>query len=528
VLGDRYRLERPIAAGGIGQVWRAYDQALDRQVAVKLLRPEYAEHPETLERFRSEARNAGALSHPNIAHVYDYRHSGLSRGPYLVMEYVDGPSLADLIEVEPLPIGLTCDVIAQAASALDAAHKAGLVHRDIKPANMLLAADGRLKITDFGIAHAAGSAPITAPGIVVGTSLYMAPERIAGEAATPASDLYSLGIVMWECLVGRPPFSGSSVDVMAAHLHQAMPPLPGWVPGPLCDFIGRLTAKDPGYRASDAGRLARDARTLALVSAGRAHEPGSDPGPPTPGRGRPGTDPVACAAAASLPALEPADATDGYPAAAGTTGALAPAGRGQGGRRQRGAMIAVAAVAAAALATMALVAAHGLVSGAAPAAPVASAASARAADAASGRPSSAVLVPASLAGQPVGRVTRWLRAHALNYRITYAAGTGQPSGTVISVTPEAVVSPGTTITVTVALGSGPASTGAAGQPEGGHGTHAAPDGTRPSRPASSGPASPASPAAGATPAPGLSGGSSPSPGPSPTGSPDCLLGIVCP
>ena len=161
-------------------MWRAYDEVLGRQVAVKLLRPEYAEHPETLERFRAEARHAGALNHPHIAQVYDYRHSGLSREPYLVMEYVDGPSLADVIEREPLSADFTCDVIAQAASALDAAHRAGLVHRDIKPGNMLLTSDGRVKITDFGIAHAAGSPPFTAPGIVMGTSLYMAPERIAG------------------------------------------------------------------------------------------------------------------------------------------------------------------------------------------------------------------------------------------------------------------------------------------------------------------------------------------------------------
>jgi serine/threonine-protein kinase len=267
VLGYRYRLERRIAAGGVGQVWQAYDEVLERQVAVKLLRPEYAEHPETLERFRAEARHAGALNHPHIAQVYDYRHSG---GPYLVMEYVDGPSLADVIEREPLSADFTCDVIAQAASALDAAHKAGLVHRDVKPGNILLTSGGRVKITDFGIAHAAGSAPITAPGIVMGTSLYMSPERIAGGPGTPASDLYSLGIVMWECLAGRPPFHGSSVDVMAAHLHQAVPPLPGWVPGPLCDLVGRLTAKNPGHRVSDAGLLAVHVRSLQLVSAGSA------------------------------------------------------------------------------------------------------------------------------------------------------------------------------------------------------------------------------------------------------------------
>jgi eukaryotic-like serine/threonine-protein kinase len=252
----------------MGQVWQAADEVLGRPVAVKLLRPEYAEHPETLERFRSEARHAGALSHPHIAQVYDYGH-GYERGdarsfrdPYLVLEYVDGPSLADLIERGPLDASLTREIIAQAADGLAAAHQARLVHRDIKPGNLLLTADGRVKITDFGIAYAAGAAPITAPGIVMGTALYMAPERIAGGPGTPASDLYSLGVVMYECLSGRPPFDGTSAAVMAAHLHLPLPALPYWVPEPLAGLVAKLTAKDPSYRISDAAVLAARLRGL--------------------------------------------------------------------------------------------------------------------------------------------------------------------------------------------------------------------------------------------------------------------------
>src|SRR3954453_8140124 len=252
----------------MGQVWQAADEVLGPPVAVKRLPPEYAEPPETLERFRSEARHAGALSHPHIAQVYDYGH-GYERGdarsfrdPYLVLEYVDGPSLADLIERGPLEASLTREIIAQAADGLAAAHQARLVHRDIKPGNLLLTAVGRVKITDFGIAYAAGAAPITAPGIVMGTALYMAPERIAGGPGTPASDLYSLGVVMYECLSGRPPFDGTSAEVMAAHLHLPLPALPYWVPEPLAGLVAKLTAKDPSYRISDGA--VRAARLRAL------------------------------------------------------------------------------------------------------------------------------------------------------------------------------------------------------------------------------------------------------------------------
>jgi eukaryotic-like serine/threonine-protein kinase len=347
-------LQRRIAEGGMGQVWRAEDRVLGRPVAVKLLRPEFTEDPEALERFRAEARHAGVLSHPHIAQVYDYAPArearaaapeGDGRGPFLVMEYVDGPSLAQLIEREPLPAGFTFDVIAQAAAGLDAAHRAGLVHRDIKPGNLLLSGDGRLKVTDFGIAHLAGSAPITAPGTVMGTALYMAPERITGRPGTPASDLYSLGIVMWECLAGRPPFRGTSADVMAAHLHQALPALPAWVPTPACELIARLTAKDPRYRLGDAGLLAARVRCLELAGAGpRA------PGRPWPGGyGVPPVDapvppsPVAGCLSAAVPALVP----PARPAPGGALRAGPPAaGPGQGRPRARWPRVAVALIAA--------------------------------------------------------------------------------------------------------------------------------------------------------------------------------------
>ena len=262
ILDDRYQLAEPIAAGGVGQVWRASDLLLDREVAVKLLRPEYADHPDTLERFRAEAKHAGSLTHPCVARVYDYGNAGPASPPYLVMEYVNGPSLADMLAVDPVHPVLALDVAAQAAAGLDAAHSIGLVHRDVKPGNILIGADGLVKITDFGIAHAAGSAPITGPGLVMGTTQYMAPERIAGGQATPASDLYALGILIYECLTGLPPYDGGTAEVMAGHLYLPMPPLPAGVPPELGELITRLTAKDPAARLSDAAEVAAIATRL--------------------------------------------------------------------------------------------------------------------------------------------------------------------------------------------------------------------------------------------------------------------------
>jgi serine/threonine-protein kinase len=270
VLDDRYQLDEPIAAGGVGQVWRAADLLLDRTVAVKLLRPEYADHPETLDRFRAEARHAGSLAHPCIARIYDYGSAGAGTPPYLVMEFVNGPSLADMLAADPVDPVLVLDVVAQAAAGLDAAHRNGLVHRDVKPGNILLGEDGLVKITDFGIAHAAGSAPITGPGLVMGTTQYMAPERIAGAPATPASDLYSLGILIYECLTGLPPYDGGTAEVMAGHLYLPLPPLPSGVAPELDELIARLTAKDPAARLSDAAELAKLARRLRdTLAAGR-------------------------------------------------------------------------------------------------------------------------------------------------------------------------------------------------------------------------------------------------------------------
>ena len=189
-------------------------------MAVKLLRAGYAQDPGSVARFRSEARHAASLSHPGIAQVYDYGEGEL---PYLVMELVDGPSLARVLGGGPLDPGRAMDVVAQAAAGLDAAHRAGLVHRDIKPANLLLGPGGQVKITDFGISRTAGPEPVTGTGTLLGTPAYLAPERLAGQAATPAGDLYSLGVVAWECLAGAPPFTGPPAEVARAHRDRRCP-----------------------------------------------------------------------------------------------------------------------------------------------------------------------------------------------------------------------------------------------------------------------------------------------------------------
>src|SRR5580692_3228648 len=301
LLGDRYQLDQPIGSGGYSEVWRASDTVLFRPVAVKLLHPGYAEHAEALARFQAEARHAGALAHQNIARVYDYGEPA-GEQPFLVMELVEGPSLAHALTRGPLDAARSMDVIAQAASGLQAAHAEGLIHRDIKPANLLLAPGGTVKITDFGIAHAVGSAPLTLTGTLLGTPGYLAPERASGAQATPATDLYALGIVAYECLAGAPPFAGPPLDVTLAHRDRPLPPLRAGLPLEVVAFVMELAAKDPRWRPGSADEVARRAahlrddlilaapvapvppptvvphpRTQALIS----------PPPPTPARLRP-------------------------------------------------------------------------------------------------------------------------------------------------------------------------------------------------------------------------------------------------
>jgi eukaryotic-like serine/threonine-protein kinase len=252
VLQNRYRLDAHIASGGVGEVWASTDLLLNRTVAVKFLRPEHAGDPELLTRFRAEAHHAGTLSHANIAQVYDYYEAPPPGQVYLVMEFVDGASLAWLLADGPLEPARTLDIIAQAARGLDAAHEAGVLHRDVKPGNLLIRHDGLVKLSDFGIARSARSTPVTRTGFLPGTPVYMAPERGTGVGTTPASDVYSLGIVAYECLTGRVPFVGGALEVALAHVEQELPPLPPTVPPSVAALVADLTSKDPAARPSAA------------------------------------------------------------------------------------------------------------------------------------------------------------------------------------------------------------------------------------------------------------------------------------
>ncbi|RYV51835.1 serine/threonine-protein kinase [Pengzhenrongella frigida] len=256
-LGERYRLERQIAVGGMGEVWAGHDLSLARDVAVKVLRDEFAGDAGFLERFRTEARNSASLSHPNIAALYDYGEQDGSA--FLVIELVVGEPMSDLLDRQPVvPTARLLPILAQTARALHAAHAAGVVHRDVKPGNILLGPDGDVKITDFGVSRAVNQAPLTATGMVMGTAQYLSPEQAVGRPATSASDLYSLGIVAYEALVGHRPFTGpTAVDIAVAHVNTPVPPLPASIEPRLADLVMRLLSKEPADRPRSGGALAR-------------------------------------------------------------------------------------------------------------------------------------------------------------------------------------------------------------------------------------------------------------------------------
>ena len=314
------------------------------------------------------------------------------------------------------------DVLAQAAAGLQAAHAAGLVHRDIKPANLLVGPDNQVKITDFGIAYAAGSAPITQTGMLMGTPAYLAPERAEGGPATPASDLYSLGVVGYQCLTGAPPFRGTPVEVATAHRLRALPALPPSVPAGVAALVAELTAKDPAARPASAGEVARRAGLLRDdLTSGATSVLASEPGGP----------PAATWAGAQPATLVGAPAVSAPPARA--------AHRWNWGR----AVALAVALAVAGLVGWLLV---GTISATPPATPHA------AARTPGTQAARTVGVNATaLAGQRVGAVGRRLRQLGLHPHVVWAINGAQAPGTVISVQPSGRVPVGSAVTVTAAL-----------------------------------------------------------------------------
>lgn len=297
MLAGRYRLQEVVGGGGGGTVASAYDSVLHRRVAVKLLKEELASDPRTVERFAREARIAAGLDHPGIAAVYDFgEEDGTS---FIVMEFLEGEDLhTRLARSGSLDPRTAAEIAIEVADALAHAHERGAVHRDVKPGNIFITISGRTKITDFGIAHAAGQAPLTTSGNVLGTALYMAPEQIIGAEVGPPADIYSLGCVLFEMLTGRPPFRGDTATAISnAHLQRRAPmarTLNPDVPPEIDAIVARALRKEPNERYSSGGEMAAALRDAIGQPPGpslfEASDVGRDP-PPTITTGRrPSTD----------------------------------------------------------------------------------------------------------------------------------------------------------------------------------------------------------------------------------------------
>jgi beta-lactam-binding protein with PASTA domain/tRNA A-37 threonylcarbamoyl transferase component Bud32 len=247
VLGGRYRLVELLGQGGMATIYRAHDNQLDRDVAVKLLRPEYGRDPEFLSRFRQEAQAAASLNHPNVVSVYDYGQD--AAGPFIVMELVEGEDLASIVRRSgALPPRQAARITAEAARALEAAHARGIVHRDVKPGNIMISRDGRVKVADFGIARAMAEAQMTLPGTTLGSVHYFSPEQARGEQADAASDIFSLGIVLFEELTGQRPWEGDT----AASVAMAR------LAGPIPDPAARRSGVSPELAAITRKAMARE------------------------------------------------------------------------------------------------------------------------------------------------------------------------------------------------------------------------------------------------------------------------------
>ena len=282
-LDGRYELHALIGEGAFGWVYRGRDTRLARPVAVKVIKPWWAEHPDWVGRFEREAQLMASMSDPGIVQIFDVGRA--EEGLYYVTELVEGESVAARLRRGPLASWEARDVAEQLCGALAPAHARGVVHRDIKPANVLISSGGRVKVADFGVARLLGGSPSIA-ATVVGTPSYMAPEQARGRGIAPASDVYSIGVVLYEMLAGRAPFSGASaVELALCHLQDPPPPLPSTIPSALAAVVERALAKDPAQRFQNGGEMA-DA--LAAVREGSPNPPAAAvrPGASSVGRQR--------------------------------------------------------------------------------------------------------------------------------------------------------------------------------------------------------------------------------------------------
>ncbi|WP_322494680.1 protein kinase domain-containing protein, partial [Chloroflexus sp.] len=291
LLDGRYQIERLLGEGGMARIYLGRDLRLNRPVAIKIPHPHLMTDPDFLARFRHEAHAAAMVSHPNLVDVYDVGQDGNQH--YIVMEYVAGSTLKQLINREaPFAIPRAVRIGEQIARGLHAAHRAGLIHRDIKPQNIIVTDDGQVRITDFGVAKSHLSTAMTETGITLGTVDYIAPEQAQGRPATPQSDIYALGVVLYEMLTGRLPFTGDTpVAVAMKHISEPPPPPRQYnphIPAALEAIILRALAKDPALRQRSALELAEELRSYEqLVTQATVINPGVEP----PAQGRPAAPP---------------------------------------------------------------------------------------------------------------------------------------------------------------------------------------------------------------------------------------------
>ncbi|WP_409329282.1 serine/threonine-protein kinase [Trujillonella humicola] len=459
-IAGRYELRSLLATGGMGQVWRAHDTLLGRDVALKLLRSEYTGDPSFLARFRAEARHTAVLSHPNIATLFDYGEVPAGPGSpehlaYLVMELVEGESLSQALAREGrLDPARTADVLRQTAAGLGAAHAMGVVHRDVKPGNVLLARNGTVKLTDFGIASSAASVPLTGTGQIIGTAHYISPEQAQGAPASPASDVYALGLVGYEMLAGRRAFDAeNSVQVVLKQINELPPPLPPDVPAALRGLVERALAKDPDRRWPD-GTAFRDAVDALPSSPDRAagDRAATTVLPPRPAGSAPQDTRV-------LPAVGPAAGTAGP--RAGTAVAAGAGRRPRRPRRSRKGLIA-ALVALPLLAVLAVVLVASLAGGGggtpadAETTETGTPTDEPAATTAAEEPATVDVAAGDHVGRPVGLVQAELVALGLQVQLRPVTTADAADGEVLALDPTGALTPGTVVTVTHAVTPPPA------------------------------------------------------------------------
>jgi serine/threonine-protein kinase len=445
VLGERFALTGHIATGGMGEVWAATDTVLGREVAVKILRAELVDSAVFLKRFRAEARHLAALTHSGIASVYDYGEDleDDRRTAYLVMELVPGEPLSEVMARRgALPAETVLSILAQSAEALHAAHEMGVVHRDVKPGNLLVLENGTVKVTDFGIARAVNSVPITEVGQVIGTAKYMSPEQASGAEATPASDIYSLGVIGYEMLAGCPPFTTENPAALAmAHVHESPEPLPGTVPAEVRAVIAQALAKDPADRPADALTFARELRRLSAT----APLASADAGPAT--IAMPLGDREESTRVMTKPAAGPAtDIMPAPPDAPDVADFVLPELRRSRAPRRRW-IIALAAIAGIVV-LAAVVSTRGNGIGDTPATTTAPATTPAVATTAA-TVASVTVDPNAVVGQPAADAERLLRAAGLNVRVRDVDAPDVPGGIVTGVDPSGPVEPGATVTLDV-------------------------------------------------------------------------------